>query len=138
MSAAALSNNGGGMAEVESSYIDDYSSRVLDAIGSAQQETGIKLSSFVVQIVHAWIMALAFEGPDPLEPLTQADPEGANVAAEVMSQVPNLIVNIASDLNITDRKPVRQTVITSADMFHWLTEYGRDRLAFIRWPYPKD
>jgi hypothetical protein len=122
----------------ESTQFQEHWNSVRESITEAGDKAQVGLSPFVFETIHTWTLALIFEGPTPTEPLVDADRAGEEVASELISQLPRLMRSIADFNDIWSRQPERQRVITSADLFHWLTERGGEELAFIRWPYPKD
>jgi hypothetical protein len=109
-----------------------------ESITKAQEAAGVRLSPFAEQIVLDWMSALAFEGPEPVSPLTEPDPAGLQAAADLGERLPDLLTSVDRTLGLFDRSGPRRSIITAADLYHWLTEHGEQDLAFIRWPYPKD
>ncbi len=126
------------MSLFEQPNFQEYASITYISVQNAQREVGMQLTALAEQIVASWILAPAFEGPSPAEPPSEPHPDGARVSQEIIERLPNLLVRIGETSGASFRSPERRNIVTSADLFHWLTERGSDELGFLRWPYPKD
>jgi hypothetical protein len=115
-----------------------YVSSAYSAIQGVQEAAGIRLTPFAEQIITTWIVAPAFEDDLLVARFVEPNPAGIAFGSEVIGRLPDLLLNISATSGAEARSAQRRNVITSADLFHWLTERGRTELASLRWPYPKD
>lgn len=113
---------------------EPYASRAFEAISSAEQEAGIRLTPFAREIVAHFIVAPVVEAPNP----ETLEPEELGIS--ISTQLNDYLVKLGHDVRdlyrIAERPGDRRGLVTTADVYHWLTEQAQAEFAWL--PYPKD
>lgn len=121
-------------------FLDDpsvqpFAAQVDEWILAAEAASGVQLTPVAREIVALFIVAPAFEDPSAGS-RGDFNAVGAAATGAVRNLLPEIFEEMRELYGVSGRRQARD-IITTGDIYHWLTERAGERLAELSWPYSK-